>query len=71
MAPWQERVIVERDELADKLAKLSAFVTSRPSSFETLTDREKNLMRAQREAMLTYHEILEERVSLWYTESRS
>jgi uncharacterized protein len=64
MEPWQERVIVERDELADKLIKLSVFISGN-AKFLALDNEDKRLMRAQRGAMLAYHDALEDRIRRW------
>jgi hypothetical protein len=64
MEPWQERIIVERDELAEKLIKLSVFISGN-AKFLMLGDEDKRLMRAQRKAMLAYHEALEDRIRRW------
>ena len=63
MEDWLERVIQERKELNAKLAKLAAFISRRDPRFEALSEEDKRLLRRQREAMLEYSEILEERIT--------
>lgn len=60
MLPHQERVIAERDELAERLTKLSVFEHS--AAFYALTKVEQNLLVAQAAAMLTYVSILNMRI---------
>ena len=67
MEDWQERVIAERDELGARLIKLSAFVVQSPA-FRSLGNEEKQRLRRQRETMLEYHEILEDRIAAWADE---
>lgn len=62
MEDFKERLIVERDELDDKLAKLEAFIGS--TRFENLDERNGKLLVAQRDAMRQYSTILNVRISI-------
>ena len=62
MQPHEELVVQERDELADKLVKLSTFIL-KSDTFRALSDDDKQLLRLQRDTMLEYHEILEDRIA--------
>jgi len=61
MEPWQERVIAERDALVDKLVKLGCFLHT--PQFHVLPGEDKQLLRRQREAMLDYCDVLDERIA--------
>ena len=62
MEDFKKRLIVERDELDDKIAKLEAFIGS--PRFENLDDRNRKLLVAQRDAMRQYSGILNVRISI-------
>lgn len=62
MEDFKKRLIVERDELGDKLAKLEAFIGS--TRFENLDERNRKLLVAQRDAMRQYSVILNVRISI-------
>lgn len=64
MEDWQTRVIAERDELGERLIKLSAFIIQ-SAAFRSLSADERQRLRHQREHMLDYHEILGERIAAW------
>lgn len=62
MEDFKKRLIVERDELGDKIAKLESFIES--PRFENLDKRNGDLLIAQRDAMRTYFVILNVRISI-------
>lgn len=61
MAPHQQRVVTERDELADKLEKLLAFFQT--ETFSGLSEAEKSRLRNQARFMDGYAAVLEERIA--------
>jgi hypothetical protein len=61
MQPHQERVVLEKKELDDKLSKLRLFFTSHV--FETLDSNEQSRLRRQENAMHDYSEVLGERIA--------
>ena len=62
MSDFKGRVMQEKDELDDKLAKLRKFISSNPA-FAVLDDREKIRLRAQAHVMGQYSQILGERIT--------
>lgn len=62
MEDFKKRLIVEREELDDKLAKLEAFIGS--PRFENLDERNRELLVSQRGAMRQYSDILAERIGI-------
>ena len=62
MEDFKKRLVVERDELEDKIAKLEAFIGS--TRFENLDERNRKLLAAQRDAMRQYSTILNVRISI-------
>lgn len=64
LQPHQQRVVVERDELADRLAKLEAFL-NRPDFGAIVTPAEQPLLRAQAMHMRHYLAVLNGRIALW------
>jgi len=61
MAPHQERVVIERNELAEKLAKLLAFFQT--DIFNGLPEAERSRLRNQARFMDSYAAVLEERIA--------
>ena len=63
LAPHQQRVVQEKEELDEKLSKLSAFIDS-PNFTVTVND-ENEIARlvCQEEIMKDYSEILAERIA--------
>ena len=61
MAPHQERVVTEKDELSEKLAKLLAFFQS--PTFAGLSEAERSRLRNQARFMDGYAAVLEERIA--------
>ena len=62
LLPHQDRVIVERVQLADKVNKLEAFVLG--EGFYRLPEEERELLNEQLECMALYLRILDQRVAL-------
>lgn len=62
-SPHQNRVIVEAEELEDKLRKLAEFLKS--PKFSELTAIEQELLSAQALVMTEYLSILNERINLF------
>ena len=61
MQAYQERVVVERDELAEKLDKLRTF--RHQEIFEMLPYQERGRLTRQLMAMSSYLDILNERIA--------
>lgn len=51
-----KRLVVERDELSDKLKKLSGFMKS--DSFKKLDEDDKMILKIQKDSMETYKRAL-------------
>lgn len=62
MEDFKKRLVVERDELDDKLAKLEAFIGS--ARFENLDERNRKLLVSQCDVMRQYSTILNVRISI-------
>ncbi len=63
MQPHELRVIAEKRELDEKLAKLSAFISARSPVFIGLDPMDKSLLRDQRDAMSAYSDTLADRIA--------
>jgi hypothetical protein len=61
MAPHQERVVIERDELREKIAKLNAFLDG--DTFNGLPADERRRLIAQEFVMCQYEHILNSRIA--------
>lgn len=61
LLPHQQRVIEERDELLERLRKLTTFLAT--PAFDALAKDERHLLVEQRVAMSVYLSILQRRVS--------
>ncbi len=61
LQPHQIRVVKERDELDEKIAKLSDFIMN-SDLFQTLQHEEKDRLERQLYIMVAYHNVLEERI---------
>lgn len=61
---YEERVFNEREELVNKLHKLSAFLDSQPESFNDISKSNIELLREQLKSMQQYSDILLERIKL-------
>lgn len=62
MEDFKKRLVVERDELDDKIAKLEAFIGS--PRFENLDERNRKLLVSQCDVMRQYSNILNVRISI-------
>lgn len=62
MHPHQERVVAESNELRDRLTKLTAFISGN-EMFKSLDIAEQALLRAQRDTMGEYLDILGQRIA--------
>lgn len=60
MREWQERVVQERDELMEKIQKLSLFFDT--EVFKVLPKGEKYRLIQQHVFMVAYHDVLDERI---------
>lgn len=63
MLPHVERMVIEREELSEKVTKLEEFILNNPV-FGALPEYKRILLEKQFEAMVTYEGILTERISL-------
>ena len=61
MEPWQERLMTERDELADKLGKLKVFLENE-ENLKPIANNDVALLMAQKYAMMQYLDILNTRI---------
>lgn len=61
MEDWQHRVYEEREELRRKISKLRGMISSQ--AYEKLADMDQLLLCRQERAMLSYHDILSERIA--------
>ena len=61
--PWQTRVLKERKELSIKLIALSSFISRPDTIFEALDKEDKELLRSQRNVMLKYIDVLDNRIA--------
>ena len=66
MAPHQERVVQEKKELDEKLAKLDAF--GRTDFYKTLPSDEQGRLNRQHSVMEEYSRILGERIAAFPAE---
>lgn len=62
MQPHEERVVIEKRELDDKLAKLKAFCFDRSPVFKGLAPKDRDLLEDQYNSMKDYSEILGKRI---------
>lgn len=61
--PYVERMIQERNELADKIGKLAVFINENPL-FRNLAPAKKELLRQQYQQMWEYNKTLTARIAL-------
>jgi hypothetical protein len=61
MQPHQERVVVEKQELDEKITKLTAFIGG--TIFAGLPDAERSRLSIQLQHMNGYSEILSQRIA--------
>lgn len=57
-----QRMLIEYEELTDKLGKLNAFISS--DKFKELDEENRSLLNAQYNCMLTYATILKHRIKI-------
>lgn len=62
MQPHEERVVVEKRELDEKLAKLKAFCFPGSLVFKELSPVDRDLLEDQYNSMKDYSEILRKRI---------
>ena len=62
LAPHQQRVLDEKRELDERLAKLEAFILDNPI-WQTLDGDEKDRLARQARAMAQYSQVLDERIA--------
>ncbi len=62
MSTFIDRLNVEKSELDEKIGKLKSFMES--DNFNKIDTVQKSLLQVQAHAMLTYSQILFERISL-------
>lgn len=62
MAPHEERVVAESNDLREKLTKLSAFISGN-EAFRKLNSDDQCLLRRQRGIMADYLDVLVERIA--------
>lgn len=62
MATWQERVVEEQNQLAEKIGKLIKFIALNPT-FADLDSFNKGALRRQRDAMIAYSDALGDRIA--------
>ena len=63
LAPHQQRVVQEKEELDEKLSKLSAFIDSPNFTVTVKDENEIARLVCQEEIMKDYSEILAERIA--------
>jgi len=63
MPDWQERVIIERHQLNEKVTKLGTFLDS--AVVRGIVPHDLALLRVQHNAMSTYLAVLDERIALF------
>ena len=63
MADWQERVLLERNQLQERYENLVAFLNTK--MWEGLDDEDKRLLLDQRHAMISYLSVLNMRIARW------
>lgn len=62
LAPHQQRVLDEKRELDERLAKLEAFILDNPA-WKALDKGEKDRLNLQAQAMTQYSKVLDERIA--------
>ena len=65
MENWQQRIIDEKEELDTKLTKLEKFIYNEEGTFNSLSNMNQNLLRAQAEIMAEYSAVLRRRIAGW------
>lgn len=64
MQPHQQRVVEEKNELDEKLSKLSAFIDNSELFFK-LSEEDQDLLGRQEDIMKKYSQVLRERIQLF------
>lgn len=64
MGAWQERLLIERDELDSKIAKLDHFLHT-PDLVERALPSERERLTNQLFVMRAYSQLLLERINCW------
>lgn len=67
VSPHEQRVLAEKEELGEKIVKLSQFIGT-SEVFQGLDAEDQTLLREQWAAMLDYHDILEQRIARFLME---
>lgn len=67
MKPHEERVVVEKHELDEKIVRLAAFIQS--EAFDKVPASEQSLLREQHGTMIRYSDILGERIDVFISRS--
>lgn len=62
MQPHEQRVVLESNELRERLTKLTAFISGN-EAFGKLDAKDQSLMRQQRDVMGEYFDILGQRIA--------
>lgn len=63
MEAYQQRVVDERRELDEKIERLAGFIAS--TAFDFVDHEQRQLLLRQHDAMVTYSDILQQRISLF------
>lgn len=63
MLEYQQRVVIEREEIDTKLEKLLQFLNS--ETFNSLNEKDQELLKRQAIIMGDYSSVLAERISLF------
>lgn len=61
MQPHEERIVEERRELSERIVKLAKFISA-SEIFNTLHKIDQDLLKEQRDAMISYHDALDARI---------
>ena len=62
MQPHEQRVLVEKEQLDERLRNLTRFIDKAPA-FNELAPEDKTLLRQQQDLMERYSEVLGERIA--------
>jgi len=67
LAPWQQRILIEKEELNEKVKKLAAFLATEP--FDALPPAEQDRLTRQLDVMIQYRSVLTERIMAWKSDA--
>lgn len=67
LAPHQQRVVEERDQLSERLAKLDVFTSHGNAVYEALPQAERDRLLRQTIVMSMYLTVLNERIAAFET----